>query len=115
MEHTLKEKAEILTEHIGDFLETKKDLALINASIISTNIASSSIMFLIIALFILIFILFVAIALAIWLGDAYGNLSLGFIATGFIFFVIGLVCFMLRKTIIEPIKNVIVNLIYDKD
>ena len=115
MEHTFKEKAELLTEHVGDFLETKKELALINASIIGTNIASSSIVFLLIALFILVFILFAATALALWLGNIFQNLSLGFVVTGLVFFIIGLMCFMLKKTITVPIKNLIVKLFYDKD
>ncbi len=115
METTLKERAEIFAEHIGDFLETKKDLALINASIVSTNIASTSIVFSIIALFVLIFILFAAVALALWLGGIFQNLSLGFITTGFIFLIVSIACFMLKKIIIMPIKNAIVNLIYDKD
>ena len=115
MEQTFKEKAELLTEHIGDFLETKKDLALINASIIGTNIASSSVVFLLIALFCLVFILFAAIALALWLGNIFQNPALGFIVTGLLFFIIGLICFMLKKTISVLIKNLIVKLFYDKD
>ena len=115
MEQTFKEKVELLTEHIGDFLETKKDLALINASIIGTNIASSSVVFLLIALFCLVFILFAAIALALWLGNIFQNLALGFIVTGLLFFIIGLICFMLKKTISVLIKNLIVKLFYDKD
>ncbi|MBC7722636.1 MAG: hypothetical protein H7068_11470 [Pedobacter sp.] len=115
MENTFKEKAELLTEHIGDFLETKKDLALINASIISTNIVSSLVVFLLIALFTLVFILFAATALALWLGNIFQNLSLGFVVTGLIFLIIGLICFMLKKTITVPIKNLIIKLFYDKD
>ena len=114
-QQTLKEKAELLTEHIGDFLETKKDLALVNAAIIGTNIASTSIVFLIISLFVLLFLLFASIALAFWLGYIFDSTALGFIATGGIFFVLGIVCMLLRKKIVIPIKDVIVNLIYDKD
>jgi ABC-type multidrug transport system fused ATPase/permease subunit len=116
MEHqTLKEKVELLTEHIGDFLETKKDLAVVNAAIIGTNIASTSIVFLIIYLFILLFLLFASIALALWLGYIFENAALGFIATGSIYLVFGIICMLLRKRIVLPIKDVIVNLIYDKD
>lgn len=115
MEHTLKVKAELLTEHIGDFIETKKDLALINSAIVGTNIASTALFFLVVALFGLIFILFGAIALAICLGNLLENTSLGFLVTGLIFFLVGIICFLLKKKIIIPIKNTIVNLIYDKD
>ncbi|MBC7652580.1 MAG: hypothetical protein H7101_12620 [Deinococcales bacterium] len=112
---TLKVKAELITEHIGDFLETQKDLALVNAAIIGTNIASTSIVFLFISLFILLFLLFAAIALALWLGNIFENTALGFITTGGIFFVFGIICILLREKIVLPIKDAIVNLIYDKD
>ena len=114
-QQTLKEKAELLTEHIGDFLETKKDLALVNAAIIGTNIASVSIVFLFISLFLLFFLLFAAIALAFWLGNIFKSTALGFIVTGSIFLVFGVICMLLRKKIVVPIKDVIVKLIYDKD
>ena len=114
MEQTLKEKAESLTEHIGVFLETKKDLALINTAIIGTNIASTVSFFLIITLFVLIAILFGAVALGIWLGNLLENTPLGFLVTGLIFFLAGIICFLLKKKIITPIKNMFVNLIYDK-
>ena len=85
IEQTLKEKAESLGEHIGDILETKKELALINAAIVGTNIASTSLVFLLIILFGLIFLLFGAISLALWLGKILEDNALGFIATAFIF------------------------------
>ena len=114
-QQTLKEKAELFTEHVGDFLETKKDLALVNAAIIGTNIASTSIVFIVISLFVGLFFLFASIALALWLGSIFQNIALGFITTGGIFLVFGIICIMLRKKIVAPIKDVIVNLIYDKD
>ena len=115
MEQTFKEKTELLVEHISDFLETKKDLALVNASIIGTNIASSVILFLLIFIFLAIFIIFAAVALAYWLGAMLQSLSLGFLATGLLFFIFGAICLILKNKILIPIKNVIVNLIYDKN
>ena len=114
-QQSLKQKAELITEHIGNFLETKKDLAVVNAAIIGTNIASTSIVFLLISLFLLLFLIFAAIAMALWLGTIFENSALGFIATGGIFFLFGIFLFLVRKKIVLSIKDVIVKLIYDKD
>ncbi len=110
---TLKERAEQIGEHIGDFIDAQKQLAIANATLKGSEMVSSAALGILIAFFTTIFILFGAISLGFWLATVLQSQALGFLAAGLIFLFIGILCIVLKKSITAYFKNIVVKLVYD--
>ena len=110
----LKEKAEKLTESIGEYVQTYYKLTVLNATEKATEITASTLAAFVV-FFLGIFVLFfLGIALGLWLGYLLNNVVAGYLLVAglFLFFVIILV--LLRKRIVFPmIRNLIIRKLYE--
>jgi hypothetical protein len=110
----IKDKAEDLLEHTGDYLETYYKLGLVTLTQ-KVSIAASSVVSIIAIVATLIFVLFFAgFGLSWWLGDLVGSRTGGFLLTGGFFLLLLLILLALRKKILFPyIRNTIIRNLYD--
>jgi hypothetical protein len=109
----LKEKTADIVDHIEDIAETYYRLTIVNATQKATSLASSVVIMLIIAALGMFVLVFLAIALAIWLGDVIGSRSGGFLLSAGIFLVVLGIILLLRKPIVNSIRDLIVRKIYE--
>lgn len=63
-----------------------------------------------------LFLLFVAIGLALYIGKLLGSFALGFVILGFVYLLIGLLFYVMRKKwIISPVVKVLQTIIYSDE
>ncbi len=98
----LKDKAENLAEHIGDYLDTYYKLKVLKTIDKASGIASSGIAAIIVSITLLFVILFASIALSWWIGQALENMVAGFFVVSGIYAVLGLLVILLRKSTLLP-------------
>jgi len=110
----LKDKAEELTEHIGDYLETFYKLSALNATAKATGIISAGITSIVVILFIMFAMLFAFMGIGWWLGEQMHNMLAGFgIVSGFYIFLI-IIILVFRKSFLFPmIRNVLIRKVYE--
>lgn len=109
----LKEKTADIVDHVEDIAETYYRLTIVNATQKATSLASSVVIMLIVAALGMFILVFLAIALAIWLGDLIHSRSGGFLLSAGIFLVVLGIVFLIRKSIIKSIRDLIVRRIYE--
>ena len=112
----LKNKAEALTDHVGDYIEIYYKLVVLNATEKATSVASVSITSIAIAILSLFVLFFASLGVGWWLGEQLNSMLGGFsIVAGFYLLTI-LVLVAFRKQIIPSIQNTLIRNIYeDKD
>jgi len=110
----LKDKAEELTEHIGDYLETFYKLSALNATGKATGIISAGITSIVVILFIMFAMLFAFMGIGWWLGEQMHNMLAGFgIVSGFYIFLI-IIILVFRKSFLFPmIRNILIRKVYE--
>ena len=110
----LKDKAEILTDHIGDYLETFYKLSALNATGKATGIISAGITSVVVMLFIMFAMLFAFMGVGWWLGEQMNNMLAGFgIVAGFYIFLI-VIILIFRKSFLFPlIRNILIRKVYE--
>ena len=109
----LKTKAENLTEHVGDLLNSYYKLAAVTATEKATNIGSGVLAGLVICVLGFFILLFGSFALAWWLGDVMNTRAGGFLVVCGFFIVVMAVILALRKNIVFPyFRNSILRKIY---
>ncbi len=110
----LKDKAENLAEHIGDYLDTYYKLKVLKTIDKASGIASSGIAAIIVSITLLFVILFASIALSWWIGQALENMVAGFFVVSGIYAVLGLLVILLRKSTLLPlVRNIIIKKAYE--
>ncbi len=109
----LKEKTADIVDHVEDIAETYYRLTIVNATQKATSLASSVVIMLIVAALSMFVLVFLAIALAIWLGDVLGSRAGGFLLSAGIFLVVLGIVLLIRKPIINGIRDLIVKKIYE--
>lgn len=109
----LKEKTADIVDHVEDIAETYYRLTIVNATQKATSLASSVVIMLIVAALSMFVLVFLAIALAIWLGDVIGSRSGGFLLSAGIFLVVLGIVLLIRKPIVNGIRDLIVKKIYE--
>jgi len=63
-----------------------------------------------------LFLLFIAIGLALYIGKLFGSFALGFVILGFVYLLIGLLFYIMRKKwIISPVVKVLQTIIYSDE
>ncbi|MBA4145559.1 MAG: hypothetical protein DI538_15980 [Azospira oryzae] len=110
----IKDKAEELTEHVGDYLETFYKLTALNATGKATGIISAGITSIVVMLFIMFAMLFAFMGIGWWLGEQMNNMLAGFgIVSGFYIFLI-IIILTFRKSFLFPlIRNILIRKMYE--
>ena len=110
----LKTKAENLTEHVGDILNSYYKLAAVTATEKATNIGSGILAGVVICVLGFFVLLFGSFALAWWLGDIMNSRAAGFLIVGLLFGIGMGIIVALRKNIVFPyFRNSILRKIYE--
>ncbi len=111
----LKNKAETLTDHVGDYVELYYKLVVLNATEKATGIASVSITSIIVGVLMVFVLFFASLGVGWWLGEELNSMIGGFsIIAGFYLLVITVVM-AFRKQIIPSIQNTIIKKIYEEN
>jgi hypothetical protein len=106
-------KAETLTDHVGQYAETYFKLVTLNAAERATGIASVSITSLIVGGLITFVLLFSSLCLGWWAGEKLDNMPAGFgIVTGIYAFA-ALLIILFRNKIIPFIQDRLIQKVYE--
>ncbi|MCG2610397.1 competence protein [Flavobacterium sp. SM15] len=97
----LKENAEEIQENVKAAIESTAAYYKLLGFKIATKATVILFKMLLMAVFFLMALVFISIALALYLGDYYGNVSLGFLIVGGIYFVFVLFVYLLKDKIAE--------------
>jgi len=110
----LKDKAENLAEHVGDYLDTYYKLKVLKTIDKASGVASSGIAAIVVSVTVLFVILFASIGLGWWIGQALENMVAGFFVVSGIYAVLGLLVILLRKNTLLPLlRNIIIKKAYE--
>ncbi|HYF68036.1 MAG TPA: hypothetical protein VD884_07865 [Ohtaekwangia sp.] len=110
----LKNKAETLTEHVSEYIETYMAYSILKATDRAAGIAAVSITTVIVALLGFFFLLFIGIGLGYLIGQQLNNMFAGFaIVAGFFALLIVLILVM-KKSVFGPyFRNLIIKSTYE--
>ena len=110
----IKNKAETLTDHVTDYVETYFALNVLKATDKAAGIASSSIAGVLIGVFAFFTLLFLSIGLGYWIGQQLDNMLAGFgIVAGF-YALLSVLIVALNKKVFSPfLKNLIIRSAYE--
>ena len=97
----LKENTEEIQENIKAAVESTAAYYKLLGFKIATKATAMLLKMLLMAVFFLIALLFISIAFALYLGDYYENVPLGFLTIGGIYFVFGVIVYLLKDRIAE--------------
>ena len=110
----LKERADDLIEHAGDYIETYYKLGLLKVTEKSTAVGSSIIAALMLTILFIFFALFVGLGLAWWIGGMLDSMIAGYFIVAGIYLLIIICVLMMRKSVIRPfLRNYLVKKIYE--
>jgi hypothetical protein len=110
----LKAKAENLTNHLGDLLNTYYELTVVTVAQKATRAAAGGFTFLVIVIFSLCALLFLGVGLAIWLGGLLNSPAAGYFIVAGSYILLVIIFYALRKKIILPfIRDLIVKKMYE--
>lgn len=110
----IRDKAEDLINHSGEYLETYYKLTLVKAAQKLSVAASSIVSTILIAGFFLFFLFFSCVALSLWMGDLMGSRIGGFLAIAAFFLLLLIIVVSIRKRVLSPyIKNKVIKNLYD--
>lgn len=110
----LKHKAENLTDHVTEYMETYFALNVLKATDKAAGIASLSITGMLIAVFAFFFILLVSIGLGYWLGQQMENMLAGFATVAGFYALMAILIIALRKSVLLPFfRNLIIKSAYE--
>jgi small-conductance mechanosensitive channel len=110
----LKERADDLMDHAGDYIETYYKLGLLKVTEKSTAAGSAIIAALLLAILSIFFILFIGLGLAWWIGDMLDSIIAGYFIVAGIYLLIIICVIMMRKKMIDPfLRNFLVKKIYE--
>ena len=111
----LKTNASNLANHVQDIAQTYYDLARINVAQAGAKAVARATLFFIVVGLVLCILLLAGIGLSLVFGKLLQNAALGYFVTAFVYLVLVLFLYMLRKAIVFPfIRNFVVRKIYDK-
>lgn len=110
----LKNKAESLTEHVTEYMETYFALNVLKATDKAASAASNSITAVLIVVFGFFFILFISIGLGYWLGRQMDNMLAGFAIVAGFYGLLAALIIALRKSVLLPfLKDKIIKSAYE--
>ena len=110
----LKNKAENLTEHINQYLDTAFKILVLQAAKKTVNVASSSLITACISVLSLFVLLFSGLGLSWWIGSLIHSMVAGlFIVAGIYVFLIAMVIILKRKFIFPMVRNYLTKNLYE--
>ena len=110
----LKEKADDLTAHIGDYLETFYKLTIINATDRASGIVAAGIASIMVTCFLMFAMLFLCFGLGWWLGEELNNMLAGFSIIAALYVLLIIAILMIRKSLLLPwIRNMLIRKVYE--
>lgn len=110
----LKERADDLLEHAGDYIETYYKLGLLKVTEKSTAAGSSVIAALLLTILFIFFALFIGLGLAWWIGGMLDSIIAGYFIVAGIYLLIIVCVLAMRKKVIDPfVRNYLVKKIYE--
>jgi hypothetical protein len=109
----LKMKAENLTEHVSDLLDSYYKLAAVTATEKATNIGSGILGAVVIGILGFFIVFFAGFGLAWWLGNVINSRAGGFLLVSGFFLLVMVILLAIRKKIVFPFfRNSILRKIY---
>lgn len=106
----IKNKTEKLISFAKEYLETRLNLAALTVREKVSEVASSIVSAFILVLFFVFIFLFAGIGTALWLGNYFGSISLGFFCVTGLYALITLVLFFNRERWIKaPVADSIIK------
>ncbi len=111
-----KNNIEDLFADSKEYLETKIELAKLQAVEKSSDIAGSAVVGLLLLLFFTMVFLFGSVALAFYLSEKTGQYSTGFLTVAGIYLLIGIIVYIARESWIKrPVSNMIIHQMLKED
>jgi len=111
----LKEQADDLFDHAGDYIETYYKLGLLKITEKTTAAGSSIIAALLLTILFIFFALFIGLGLAWWIGGMLDSMIAGYFIVAGIYLLIIICVLTMRKKIIDPfLRNFLVRKIYEQ-
>ncbi|MFN7119936.1 MAG: phage holin family protein [Saprospiraceae bacterium] len=102
------------TEYARHYVEKQFDYVRLEVAERTAKVTSTLVTVIAITFFVLLVIIMLSLTLGFYLGDVFESYSLGFLAVTGIYFVIALVIFALRRSIItNPILSMIIKAMLD--
>jgi len=110
----IKEKAEDLTEDIGQYVETFYKLKVLQATDKAARLASLSVSSMMILILVLFCLLFLSIGVGWWIGESLENMVAGFCIVAGFYAVLSVVVLVLHKNLLLPwIRNILIRKAYE--
>lgn len=110
----LKNKTEVLAEHVTEYAETYMALSVLKATDKAAVLASLSITTMLVGVLGFFFLLFSGIGLGYWLGEQLNNMLAGFAIVAGFFALLAVVMITLKKNVILPfMRNLIIKSVYE--
>ncbi len=108
--HDQTNAIEDLFSKATDYLETKVELLELKAAGKTSDIASSFVSGLVIGVVSALVVIFLNIGIAIWLGNIFGAVYLGFFAVGAFYLLVLLIVYLARTYLLKtPVKNSVIK------
>jgi hypothetical protein len=110
----LKDKAEDLATHVGDYLGTLYKLTIVNVIQKASGVLAAGIISILIVFLLLFALFFLCIGLGWWLGEMLHNMLMGFGIVAMIYLLIIAILLIFRKAFLFPwIRNRIIRKVYE--
>lgn len=111
-----KTNTESIFKHLNDYFETRWELFLLNTTDKTSVFISSIATIFLITLTMMFVLLFLSIGTALWIGQSLGNISAGFLYVGLFYFIVSIVLFIFRNSLIKiPVINKLLKIIYSNE
>jgi len=109
-----KTKAENLSDHVGEYVETYLKLTGIKVTEKATGFATVSLVGVLVCFLILCILFFVGIGGALWVGEALQNEKAGYFTVAGFYVVLTILLILLRDKLIFPfLRNFIIKKVYE--
>ncbi len=113
---SIHDNVEDLVTHVTDYLDTQKQLIVLNLAEKSTTVASKSASWLFIGLLFTFAMLFLSVALGFYLSALTGSATTGFLCIGGFYGLLSLVVWLARKSLIEDkVSDSILSIYFDEN
>lgn len=109
-------KIEELTENIKSYINTNIELIKYQAIERATVIMADTVTYVVIGLFMLLFVFFISLWACFYLSSLFDNNHTGIAIVAGFYLLLGLILFMVRKKmVIKPLRDKIVNKMFQKE
>jgi hypothetical protein len=106
----IAENIELLYQKVEKYSKTSFELLQLSTINKTSDILSSLAVVIVLSMLLAMFTLFLNIGISLYLGDLLHNYVQGFIIVAICYFIIGIIIFFFRKSLIKtPIENLIIS------